>query len=88
MDVRGRVGLAARDYDQRISIYPDLSGGMTLGGAVLGGPIGVGIALLARELFETPIEAATRIEYRLVGDWSDPRIIPENIATTDRETRR
>ena len=88
VDVRGRVGLAARDYDQRISIYPDLSGGMTLGGAVLGGPIGVGIALLARELFETPIEAATRIEYRLVGDWSDPRIIPENIATTDRETRR
>lgn len=88
VEVRGRVGLAARDYDQRISIYPDLSGGMTLGGAVLGGPIGVGIALLARELFETPIEAATRIEYRLVGDWSDPRIIPENIATTDRETRR
>jgi uncharacterized protein (TIGR02099 family) len=89
VEVRGRVGLAARDYDQRIRIYPDLSGGMTIGGAVLGGPIGVGIALLARELFETPIEAATRIDYRLVGDWSDPRIIPENIATTgDRERPR
>lgn len=88
VEVSGRVGLAARDYDQRIRIYPDVSGGMTIGGAVLGGPIGMGIALLARELFETPIEAATRIEYRLVGDWNDPQIIPENIATTQQEPKR
>lgn len=88
VEVAGRVGLAARDYDQRIRIYPDLSGGMTIGGAVLGGPIGVGIALLARELFEVPIEAATRIEYRLVGSWADPRIIPEDVDTIEEEVPR
>ncbi|MCK5771714.1 AsmA-like C-terminal region-containing protein [Algiphilus sp.] len=85
VEVDGRVGLAARDYDQLISIYPDVSGGMTLGGAVLGGPVGVGIALLARELFETPIDAATRIQYRLVGPWDDPQFIPQDIDTPSEE---
>ena len=45
VEVDGRIGLAAQDYDQRIRIYPDVSGGMTIGGAVLGGPLGVGPGL-------------------------------------------
>jgi len=85
VEVDGRIGLAAQDYDQRIRIYPDVSGGMTIGGAVLGGPIGVGLALLARELFETPIDEATKLSYRLVGPWDDPQIVPESIATANEE---
>lgn len=85
VEVDGRIGLAAQDYDQRIRIYPDVSGGMTLGGAVLGGPLGVGLALLAREVFETPIDEATKLSYRLVGPWDDPQIVPESIATANEE---
>lgn len=87
VEVEGRIGLAAQDYDQRIRIYPDVSGGMTIGGAVLGGPIGVGLALLAREVFETPIDEATKLSYRLVGPWNDPQIVPESIATANEEDR-
>lgn len=87
VEVDGRIGLAAQDYDQRIRIYPDVSGGMTIGGAVLGGPIGVGLALLAREVFETPIDEATKLSYRLVGPWDDPQIVPESIATANEEER-
>ncbi|WP_420428265.1 YhdP family protein [Algiphilus sp.] len=88
VEVDGRIGLAAQDYDQRIRIYPDISGGMTIGGAVLGGPLGVGLALLAREVFETPIDEVTRISYRLVGPWDDPQIVPEAIATANEEDNR
>ena len=42
-------------------------------------------ALLARELFETPIDAATRIQYRLVGPWDDPQFIPQDIDTPSEE---
>lgn len=88
VEVDGRIGLAAQDYDQRIRIYPDVSGGMTIGGAVLGGPLGVGLALLAREVFETPIDEATKLSYRLVGPWNDPQIVPESIATANEEDSR
>ena len=42
-------------------------------------------SLLARELFETPIDAATRIQYRLVGPWDDPQFIPQDIDTPSEE---
>lgn len=74
IESRGRVGLAARDYDQDITIYPDASSGLTVAGAVLGGPAAGVILLLAQELLDKPMDQATQISYRLTGPWSDPVI--------------
>lgn len=74
MEVRGKVGLAARDYDQRVTVYPDVSAGVTLGAALLGGPAVGALVLLAQELLDKPLDQATQLAYRVTGSWDNPLI--------------
>jgi uncharacterized protein YhdP len=61
MEVRGRVGLIARDYDQRIT-------------ALLGGPAVGALVLLAQELLDKPLDQATQLSYRVTGSWDNPKV--------------
>jgi uncharacterized protein (TIGR02099 family) len=74
MEIEGRVGLAARDYDQKVTIHPQLTPGVALAGTLAGGPaVGLGI-LLAQQLFRKPIEEMSELSYRLRGPWDNPTI--------------
>lgn len=74
IEIKGRVGLAARDYDQRVTITPQMSGAATIAGTVLGGPA-VGAAVwVAQELLDKPLGEMSRVSYHLTGSWDDPRI--------------
>lgn len=79
----GRIGLAARDYDQRVTVTPDISSGVTLGATLLGGPIGGGIALVAQSLFGKPFNRLARFSYRVTGSWANPELIPEAAKTPE-----
>lgn len=74
MDVRGRIGLAARDYDQQVTVYPDVSGGVTLGAVLLGGPIAGALALIAQEVMNKPLNQVTQLSYRVTGSWDNPQV--------------
>jgi uncharacterized protein (TIGR02099 family) len=76
MEMRGRIGLAAHDYDQRVTVYPDVSTGVTVGATLLGGPIAGGIALLAQQIFNQPFSKLSRFSYRVTGSWDNPKIEP------------
>ncbi|MBI2382721.1 MAG: TIGR02099 family protein [Gammaproteobacteria bacterium] len=76
MEMRGRIGLAARDYDQFVRVYPDVSAGVTLGAALLGGPALGAIALVAQEVLNKPLDQATQLFYRLTGSWDNPKLEP------------
>ena len=70
----GRIGLAARDYDERVTITPKVGSGVTIASTVLGGPL-VGAAVFAmQELLKKPIQKFSSIAYTLKGSWDDPRI--------------
>lgn len=72
--IRGRVGLAARDYDQRVTIIPQMSSAAAIAGTVLGGPA-VGAAVwVAQQLLDKPLGELTRVSYHLTGSWNDPQI--------------
>jgi uncharacterized protein (TIGR02099 family) len=75
IEVSGRVGLAARDYDQLISVTPTVKTPLSLAGTLVGGPV-VGAAIIVAEtLLEGKIEALNkmvRTQYTLTGPWSDP----------------
>ena len=75
MEVRGRVGLAARDYDQRITVYPDVSAGITLGALLIGGPAAGALALIAQEVLDQPLDQVGQLSYRLTGSWDDPQVV-------------
>lgn len=81
--IRGRVGLAARDYDQRVTIIPKMSSAAAIAGTVLGGPV-VGAALfVAQRLLRKPIAEISSVTYDLTGQWSDPQIDPVEEATQE-----
>jgi uncharacterized protein (TIGR02099 family) len=74
MDVRGRIGLAARDFDQRITVYPDVSAGVTLGSLLLGGPVAGALALIAQQILDKPLDQVTQLSYRVTGSWDNPQV--------------
>ncbi len=74
IDLKGRIGLAARDYDQRVAVYPDVSGGVTLGALLLGGPALGAIALLAQEVLDKPLDQVTQLSYQVTGSWDNPQV--------------
>jgi uncharacterized protein (TIGR02099 family) len=74
MDVKGRIGLAARDYDQQVTVYPDVSAGVTLGAVLLGGPVAGALALIAQEVLNKPLNQVTQLTYRVTGTWDNPQV--------------
>lgn len=74
IDLKGRVGLSARDYDQHVSVYPDVSGGVTLGALLLGGPAFGVVALLAQQLLDKPLDQVTQLSYAVTGSWDNPQV--------------
>ncbi len=75
VEIEGRVGLAAKDYDERVTVIPRVGSSLPLAGAIAGGPA-VGAALLvADKLLGKEIEGMTRFaqtRYSVTGPWSDP----------------
>ena len=75
IEMRGRIGLAARDYDQKVTVFPDISTGVTIGATLLGGPIAGGILLVAQQLFDKPFNQLGSFSYRVTGSWDDPTVL-------------
>ena len=79
IEIAGRTGLGAQDYDQRATVTPALSSSLPLAGALFGpAGIGVGAALYLGQqvLPEIPrqVDRLLSREYRITGSWQDPHI--------------
>lgn len=72
--VEGRTGLVARDYDQRITVVPNLSGTAPVVGALAFGPQVGAVMLLFQRLLKKNVDEAARTEYRITGSWDQPVI--------------
>jgi uncharacterized protein YhdP len=75
INLYGRTGLAARDYDQFVSVNAKVTASLPLAGVLLGGPV-VGAAVLAIDklLLAPGLEDATTREYTITGSWDDPKV--------------
>ena len=82
IDVEGAVGLSDRSYDQVITVSPDVSSGVTLAGALFGGPAMGAILMIAQELLDRPLNQATQLSYHLGGTWDDPVITRRGVEPT------
>ena len=78
--VRGKIGLAARDVDQTITVTPNTStlslGALLAGGSAVAlvGPFAPLVAVIANQVLDKPIAQATQLTYRLTGRWDNPEI--------------
>jgi uncharacterized protein YhdP len=74
IDMSGRIGLMARDYDQDIYVTPNISSSLPVVGGLAGGPaVGLGL-LLAERLFKGKLDRLSRIHYEMKGPWDNPEM--------------
>lgn len=84
----GRAGMVAQDYDQRITVRPQLGGGTAVVGALVSG-IGVGaILLLGNELLGHPFDELGVLRYHLTGSWDKPLLNGEAISADVKPKQR
>lgn len=78
IDVAGRVGLASRDYDQLVTVTPEVSSTLPIAGAIAGGPIGAAVgaaaAIIAEKVFKSEMRQVIRRQYLVTGGWDNPSV--------------
>ena len=71
----GRTGFGDRVYDQLAVVRPQVSNVLTVGGVVLGGPVGGVTMLLISQLFRKPLSTLGESYYRVSGGWDQPEVL-------------
>lgn len=75
MDISGRIGLEARDFDQLVTVKPELGAALPIAVGTAAGPI-AGVAVwLAQELIKVKeIDEFKRFQYSVKGPWDNPEV--------------
>ncbi len=72
--IEGSMDLAARMYDNRISVEPRVGATLPWIGAILGGGVGAVGGALADQLLGEGFDRAAAVHYRLRGAWTEPEV--------------
>lgn len=79
IEVSGRTGLAKQDYDQLVTVVPEVKSTLPIAGAIAGGPVVGAALLLIDRLFSQQMEDLTsfaRYQYAVTGSWENPLFTP------------
>lgn len=70
----GEVDLAAETQQLKVKVTPALGQGVSLAGALIGGPV-VGITtLIVGKVLQDPLDRLASYEYNVTGTWSEPNV--------------
>jgi uncharacterized protein YhdP len=74
IEISGRTGLISKDYDQTVSVIPDVTGTLATAGVLAGGPV-VGAALfLTSKMIGKQLNKVGKTQYEVKGSWDKPII--------------
>ncbi|MFN2348701.1 MAG: YhdP family protein [Thioalkalivibrio sp.] len=76
INIEGRTGIVARDYDQKVVVTPRVGSALPVAGLILGGPVG-GVAVFVMDKIlgmGKRIDEAARVEYLITGPWAQPHV--------------
>ena len=76
MQISGRTGIKARDYDQTIKVTPHLSSSIPWATAFIGGPLAGAAAFLFSKVTDIGevVDKALTLDYTLTGSWDKPQV--------------
>lgn len=74
--ISGRTGIAARDYDQRIDVVPNLSSTLPLMSALVAGPLAGAIVYVVDKAARLgrKVDRVITLRYALKGSWENPEV--------------
>lgn len=72
IDISGRTGLRARDYDQQVYVMPHVGNSLPVVGAVVAGPVGAAAGFAVQGLLGKGLNKAASARYRITGSWDKP----------------
>ncbi len=72
IEIAGRTGLVNKDYDQLVTVTPQLSAGLPIAGALAGGPAVGAAVFIAEKLVGDEINRMNRVQYQVSGSWNSP----------------
>ena len=70
--VSGETDLASHEFDQLVTVIPDVSSGLVVAGAVAGGPLVGAAALLVDKVIGKQVDKLSQYQYRVTGPWENP----------------
>jgi uncharacterized protein (TIGR02099 family) len=73
IDMAGRIGLAAEDYDEEIIVTPKLSSSIPVLGLAAGPQVALGL-YLTEKILRKNIDKISRTRYAVTGSWVNPQI--------------
>ena len=79
IEISGRTGLVAQDYDQKAIVSPALSNSIPVASALFG-PVGIGagaVYYIGQKVFKSLPERVDNFlkqEYSIKGSWKSPKI--------------
>lgn len=74
INVRGRIGLAAEDFDLTMGVQPQLSDSLTISSLAVFGPQVAATVLVLQKIFKKEITETTRVSYVVKGPWDNPTV--------------
>lgn len=81
IEILGRIGLVAKDYDLTVSVTPQLTSALPIIVGLATGPVGPVAALAtwaATQVVGTAVNKIATDNYRMTGSWSSPNVTPSN----------
>jgi uncharacterized protein (TIGR02099 family) len=72
IEIAGRTGLVKKDYDQLVTVTPQLSASLPIAGALAGGPAVGAAVFIAEKLVGDEINRMNRVQYQVSGTWDAP----------------
>jgi uncharacterized protein (TIGR02099 family) len=70
----GEVDLARETQKLRVRVSPSVSDGVSIAGALIGGPIAGVAAFLAQKILKDPLDQMVSYEYAVTGSWTEPQV--------------
>ena len=90
--ISGRTGLSDQDYDQLVTVTPQIADNLPLASALLG-PVGIGVGAvlyLVGNMFESindNIDKMLRYQYTIKGSWYNPKIEKLKDTPADKQVK-
>lgn len=70
--IKGRIGLARKDYDVRLVINPNVTSSLPVVATLTAGPIVGAATWLIDKVFSHEVKKMTEIHYNVTGSWANP----------------